>query len=117
MKFKRDNTNVALTQEMKDAAIKEQQEKQENAQRLARRKRKDVERRRLAERKYEQIVKPITARKRSYPPIEDQLDKLWHDMDSGYVKVNKRSANTCYYGIKKIKNPNTKSSNINFLKL
>jgi len=103
MKFKRDNTKVALTQEMKDAAIQEQQEKQENAKRIARRKRKDVEKRRIAERKYEQAVQPAIARKRSYPPIEDQLDKLWHDMDSGYIKVNKRNANTWYHGIKKIK--------------
>ena len=103
MKFKRDNTKVALTQEMKDAAIKEQQEKQENEQRLARIKRKEVEKRRVAEINYENIAKPLITRQRMYPPVIVQLDKLWHDMDDGYIKVDKRAKNTWYNSIKNIK--------------
>ena len=43
------------------------------------------------------------SRKKAYPNLADQLDMLWHDMDSGKITVDKTSANTWYSTIKDIK--------------
>jgi len=103
MKFQRDNTNVALTQEMKDAVIKERKEKEKTAKDFMQKKRKQRISRDKAEREYAEQVIPIEMRKRAYPRIGDQLDMLFHDMESGYITVDKEQANTWYQTIKRVK--------------
>lgn len=102
MKFQKDNINTALTQEIKDAhakKIKDQQEAEEKSRREAAEK---VQRRMKVNLDYKRATEPMQRRIESYPPINEQLDMLFHDMESGAIKVDKRK-DSWYKTIKKIK--------------
>jgi hypothetical protein len=45
-------------------------------------------------------------RRTSYPDIAEQLDMLWHDMDAGKIKIDKRHSNTWFQTIKNVKESN-----------
>ena len=103
MKFQKDNKNIALTKEFKEQEVKERRERvvqemerQETVARLEKEvwKLKD---------EYQKVTDSLLARQMSYLPVDLQLDMLWHDMDSGSVKVDKRNANTWYKHIKSVK--------------
>lgn len=103
MKFQKDNKNIALTKEFKEQEVKERRERvvqemerQETVARLEKEvwKLKD---------EYQKVTDSLLARQMSYLPVDLQLDMLWHDMDSGSVKVDKRRANTWYKHIKSVK--------------
>ena len=110
MKIQRDNSNVALTQEMKDEVFKKEQEKIKEAERqleakikkdklLAELREEDY----IARKEFESVVMPVGKRQMAYPPVVEQLDMLWHDMDTGAIKVDKRKKDTWYAKIKEIK--------------
>lgn len=110
MKIQRDNSNVALTQEMKDEVFKKEQEKIKEAERQLEAKiKKDKllaelrEEEYVARKEFESVVMPVGKRQAAYPPILEQLDMLWHDMDTGAIKVDKRKKDTWYAKIKEIK--------------
>jgi len=103
MKFQKDNVNVALTQEMKDAAIKAEEDRI-NAIREKEEK-EEKYRARLFELEvdYHQKIEAFERREYAYGPIAVQLDMLWHDMDNGIIKVDKRKKGSWYKHIKQIK--------------
>lgn len=110
MKIQRDNTKVALTQEMKDEVFKKEQEKIKEAERQLNAKiEKDkqakiiMEEIKDAQQEFTDIVQPVGVRQASYPPIAEQLDMIWHDMDNGIIKIDKRRKDTWYSIIKKTK--------------
>lgn len=110
MKIQRDNTKVALTQEMKDEVFEKEKEKIRKAELdLENKIKKDEELKKIhaegdaAFKEYSEIVEPIGVRQSAYPPIQVQLDMLWHDMDNGTIKVNKRTKDSWYKLIKTIK--------------
>jgi phosphoenolpyruvate carboxylase len=103
MKYQRDNSKVTVTQEMRDQEQKEKEEKAKKEQEFYKKRAKEVKDRMEVERQYHEAVQPAYDRENSYPPLSEQLDMLWHDMDTGIIKVDKRKANTWYKTIKKAK--------------
>mgnify|MGYP004409833161 CR=1 FL=1 len=110
MKIHRDNTKVALTQEMKDEVFEREQEKIKEAERQLNAKiKKDEEAKKIneeikdAQQEFADTVQPVGMRQMAYPPIAEQLDMLWHDMDNGIIKVDKRRKGTWYSIIKESK--------------
>ena len=103
MKFQRDNSNVALTQEVKDAVVREQEEKEKAKEEFIMKKRKIAEETKRSQQNYIDKLNVVKRREFSYPPIQVQLDMLWHDMDEGKIKIDKNNANTWYQVIKKSK--------------
>lgn len=103
MKFQKDNSNIALTSEMKESAIRERQEFIERAE-------KQREETAIVQKEiwklqdqYQEVLDNVSRRQLSYMPVDYQLDLLWHDMDSGAITVDKTSSNTWYHHIKEIK--------------
>jgi len=110
MKIQKDNTKIALTQEMKDAEKKRKEDEKKEAMEKIRRKQEWEEtRQRLlkeqgqAEREMQRAAEPVGKRQLAYPPISEQLDMLWHDMKNGIIKIDKRRKNTWYHAIKEVK--------------
>jgi len=99
MKYQRDNSKVTVTQEMRD----QEQKKKEEAAKKEQEFHKKIKDLKEAERLYHEAVEPAYNRENSYPPLSEQLDMLWHDMDAGIIKVDKRKSNTWYKIIKKSK--------------
>jgi hypothetical protein len=82
MKFKKNSPNAKLTSEILEARDRQKKE-------------------RLAyEKEQEELNKPIFARAKGYPPLPEQLDMLWHDIDSGKISADVTSANTWYQTVK-----------------
>lgn len=103
MKFQKDNTKIALTEEMKQQEVREKREKivREKAQKeTVARLEKEVWK---LKDEYQKVTDSLLARQMSYLPVDLQLDMLWHDMESGAIKVDKRRANTWYKHIKSVK--------------
>ena len=103
MKFQKDNSRIALTDEM----IKEEEEKA-----IVEKKRikKEKEHKVKVEKEiwklrdeYQKVMDNLSARQYSYAPVDVQLDMLWHDMDRGTIKVDKSYANTWYNHVKSVK--------------
>ena len=110
MKFQKDNSAVALTQKMKDDAIAAKEaELAAEAERLeavqGKIKWAEGEREKIIElgKQFEALMEPITSRMLQYGTIPDQLDRLWHDIDSGRIQADKTSANSWYSTIKSVK--------------
>lgn len=110
MKIQKDNTKIALTQEMKDAEKKRKEDEKEKAMQAIRKQQEFEETRQkllkdqgAAERNIQRMAEPVGKRQMAYPPISEQLDMLWHDMDSGIIKIDKRRKNTWYRAIKDAK--------------
>ena len=110
MKIQKDNTKVALTQEMKDAEKKRKEdEKKEAMEKIRKQQEWEENHRRLikqqgqAERNMQRIAEPVGKRQLAYPSVSEQLDMLWHDMDNGIIKIDKRRKNTWYRTIKEVK--------------
>ena len=103
MKFKRENIQVALTQEMKEKAvaskIKQEERKIQKIKQSEELKAKAIK----AEENLRANVAAISAREYGYGPMKFQLDLLWHDMDSGAIQIDKSNSNTWYHYIKTIK--------------
>ena len=91
MKFQKDNSKTALTQEQKKKA-EEMKAMQEEQVRMAREMREKREK--------------LQARLQAYGTITDQLDMLWHDIDEGRLEADKESANSWYQTIKNAKENN-----------
>ena len=110
MKIQKDNSKIALTQEMKDAEKKRKDDEKKEAMEKIR-KQQDWEKTQIklvkeqgqAERNMQRIAEPVGKRQLAYPPISEQLDMLWHDMDNGIIKVDKRRKGTWYSIIKESK--------------
>ena len=103
MKFQKDNSRIALTDEM----IKEEEKKAEiehKQAKIEREQKKKIEKElwKLQD-KHQAVMDQLSARQYSYAPFDVQLDMLWHDMDRGAIKIDKRRANTWYQYIKSIK--------------
>jgi hypothetical protein len=110
MKIQKDNSKIALTQEIKDAEKRKREEEKEKAMQEIRKKQKWEETRQTilkdqarAERNIKRVAEPVGRRQLAYPPISEQLDMLWHDMDAGIIKVDKRRKGTWYRAIKEAK--------------
>tara|TARA_S200002703_G_scaffold152827_1_gene153686 strand:- start:21370 stop:21777 length:408 start_codon:yes stop_codon:yes gene_type:complete len=103
MKFQKDNKKVALTKEVK------QEIKREREERVIQEKREAKERKRVEKEfwslkdEFQKVTDNLAARHMAYLPVDLQLDMLWHDMESGAIKVDKRKANTWYSHIKSVK--------------
>ena len=95
MKFQKDNSDTALTKEM----IAEQKK---NAEEL--KKRQEQHQKEMKEMREKQ--EKLQARHRAYGSIPDQLDMLWHDMDEGRIKIDKKDKNTWYHKVKNAKEKN-----------
>ena len=100
MKFQKDNSNIALTQQMKDEVIAK-----EKAEEL----RKENELKKIQELQEEILEKrdiylnqlgQVKTRSYLYGPTEMQLDMLWHDMDEGRIYADTTSENSWYLHIK-----------------
>jgi len=106
MKFQKDNTKNRLTAEI----ITKRKENAENKRKVEEEKQKEQEQ--LKAKYIEELKRrakerePYVNRIAAYPEITHQLDMLWHDMDSGIIKVDKRKANTWYQMIKTVKKEN-----------
>ena len=103
MKFQKDNSQIALTDEM----IKEEEKRVEvevKKAEVAREQKKKIEKElwKLQD-KHQAVMDQLSARQYSYAPVDVQLDMLWHDMDRGAIKTDKRYANTWYQYVKSIK--------------
>ena len=103
MKFQKDNSRIALTDEI----IKEENEKAEKVRveaKTQREHKKKIEKEvwKLRD-KYQAVMDNLAARQYSYAPVDVQLDMLWYDMDRGAIKVDKRYANTWYDHVKSVK--------------
>ena len=103
MKFQKDNSRIALTDEM----IKEEEKKAEiehKQAKIEREQKKKIEKElwKLQD-KHQAVMDQLSARQYSYAPFDVQLDMLWHDMDRGAIKIDKSHANTWYQYIKSIK--------------
>ena len=103
MKFQRDNTEVALTQEMKDAAAKKEADEKKELALAEKRKRKRIEEIQKRELVVAEKLNNLRRREVSYGPIVYQLDLLWHDMNNGVIPIDKAKANTWYQHIKEVK--------------
>ena len=109
MKFERDNSRVALTQEVKDKITEEERQiKEEQQLHLETHERVKAEFDDL-QAKYKKVTDELAARQISYAPIDYQLDLLWHDMERGAVPVDKEAENTWYQHIKTVKETNSLS--------
>ena len=99
MKFQKDNADTALTKEM----LLEQKKKAEEMKKLQEEQQKQMKEMRKMQEK-------LQARLQAYGSISDQLDMLWHDMDEGRIKIDKKDKNTWYHKIKiaKENNPSPK---------
>lgn len=82
MKFKKNSPRAKLTSEILEA--RDMQKKEELAY----------------QKEQEELNKPIAARVEGYPPMQEQLDMLWHDIDSGKINADTLSANTWYQTVK-----------------
>jgi hypothetical protein len=99
MKFQKDNSNVALTQQMKDeVAAKERKEKEEKEEEI--RQHQKIQEKEVT---FADQLGQVRFREYLYGPIGMQLDMLWHDMDEGRIYADTTSENTWYSHIKKIK--------------
>ena len=103
MKFQKDNSRIALTDKM----IKEETE---IADKAVIRAKKEKEHKEKIEKevwklqdRYQAVMDNLAARQYSYAPVDVQLDMLWHDIDRGAIKTDKRYANTWYHHVKSVK--------------
>lgn len=95
MKFQKDNTDSAMTKEMiaeQKRNAKDLKERQEQHQKEMKEMREKQEK--------------LQARLMAYGSMADQLDMLWHDMDEGRIKINKKDKNTWYHKVKNAKEKN-----------
>ena len=103
MKFQKDNSQVALTKEFKEQMDREKEELEKKY------KEQQEETNRIKKRfwglheKYDKLMDNLTKRQFEYMPIDYQLDLLWHDMESGAIKVDKKKDGTWYKHIKSVK--------------
>jgi len=106
MKFMRDNSEIALTKEYKEQLEREKREAEEKLQK----EREEVERLKNEfsglQRKYDAIMQNLTKRQFEYMPIDYQLDLLWHDMNRGVIKVDRKRKDTWYNHVKEVKEKN-----------
>ena len=96
MKFQKKNSDTKFTKEIADKlrAAEEYRKKMEE----------DAVKRIKEE---QQKQRPLNNRIKAYPPLQEQLDMLWHDIDSGAIKINKKTTETSWYQtIKDIKRNN-----------
>ena len=110
MKFQKDNSDVVLTQKMKDDAIASKDaelaaeaariKNMEDKIKLATEKAAIVTE---IESQINVLMEPVLERTVKYGTIPDQLDRLWHDIDTGRIQADKTSANSWYSTIKSIK--------------
>mgnify|MGYP001165642902 CR=1 FL=1 len=100
MKFQRDNSANRLTPEI----VAQKRAENEALKKAQAEEAKKIQAERDA---IEAAEKPLKDRLAAYPPIGDQLDMLWHDIDEGRLEANTTFANTWYHTIKtvKINNP------------
>jgi len=106
MKFQKDNSKISLTKEEKEKIVEDQIRLEKKAQ-AEQQKREEVEREdwKLKD-EYKKVTHSLAMRQMSYLPIDSQLDMLWHDMEEGHIKVDKRRANTWYQHVKSVKEHN-----------
>ena len=103
MKFQRENTKVALTQQMKDEVVAKKEAQEAHKKEIIQ---KNIEQKKIiaeAEKNFAANGASIMQREIAYGPIQYQLDLLWHDMDRGVISVDKTAANTWYAHIKAAK--------------
>jgi hypothetical protein len=91
MKFQKDNTGTAMTEKQK-VSIKEMKKRQEQQQ-------KEMK-------EMQEKQEKLHARLRAYGSMAEQLDMLWHDMDEGRIKIDKKDKNTWYHKVKNAKEKN-----------
>ena len=106
MKFQKDNSNVVITQAMKDAVEQRKQAQIEKAQERAEAAEKTkelMEKREEIKLQMSEIMKPVYERMMAYGDMDTQFDKLWHDIDQGRIQADKTSANSWYMSIKDAK--------------
>jgi len=102
MKFQKDNSEVAFTQQMKDDIVAKEvviEEAKEEAKIL-------VAKQQEIGNKIKEIMEPVIDRIHSYGVLTDQLDRIWHDIDEERIQADKISANSWYMSIKTVKNEN-----------
>ena len=103
MKFQKDNTKIALTKEMKEEAIEKEIEMVKVRKKIEQHEKAINEELAKIQDRYQDAVDKLAARQYAYAPVDVQLDMLWHDMDQGYIKVDKRRANTWNQHVKSVK--------------
>jgi hypothetical protein len=98
-KFTKDNSETAYTKEMK------QKEKELiEVRRELRKKNSEIAVLKDRKNRFDHD------RKAAYPNLGEQLDMLWHDIDSGVIPIDKQNSNSWYQKIKAAKKqvPNPK---------
>jgi hypothetical protein len=69
----------------------------------------------IPDKKFEKITEWSNNRVRAYKNVQDQLDMLWHDIDSGKFGEDAKTGEL-YLSIKAIKDSNPKPDNLKELK-
>ena len=95
MKFHRENSDNLLTRKM----IEDMEAEKVKQEKINQEKQKEKMKKMHEMQKYEN-------RRTAYPDIAEQLDMLWHDMNDGKIKMDKRYSNTWFQTIKNIKESN-----------
>tara|TARA_Y100000817_G_C16503008_1_gene387688 strand:- start:71 stop:478 length:408 start_codon:yes stop_codon:yes gene_type:complete len=110
MKFQKDNTKIALTKEIKEEVIEKEKETIKIRKKIEQHEKAINEELAKIQDRYQDAVDKLAARQYAYAPVDVQLDMLWHDMDQGYIKVDKKRANTWYQHVKSVKDAYSLSS-------
>ena len=106
MKFKKDNSQFVFTQEMQDE-IDQQKEKEIKSREEVQKQFQEISKKQEEiNDQVKALMDPIVKRVFQYGSMQDQFDRLWHDMNSGIVQVDKTSANSWYGTIKAVKDAN-----------
>lgn len=95
MKFHRENSDNLLTRKM----IEDMEAEKVKHQKINQEKQEEKMKKMREMQKYEN-------RRTAYPDIAEQLDMLWHDMNDGKIKIDKRYSNTWFHAIKNVKESN-----------
>ena len=106
MKFQKDNSAVVVTQQMKDAAEQRKQAQIEKAKERAEAAKKEkelLEKRKQLNLQINEVMTPLLQRINAYGDIDEQLDRLWHDIDQDRIQADKTSANSWYMSVKNVK--------------
>lgn len=108
MKFQIDNSKVAFTQEMKDEEERKEREEKERIEKFLEDQNYWFEKLSQKQKELNEVIQRLAHREAAYPPINIQLDMLWHDIDSGRISANTSlEENSWYSAIKlaKMKTP------------
>lgn len=92
MKFQKDNSNDRLTEAILTA-------REDAAQLLLEERAAALEAIRIGREEQSALL----ARMEAYPPISDQLDLLWNDIEAGRIQANTTAPGTWYQTIKEVK--------------